>query len=89
MVSDFDVIVVGAGSAGCVVARRMADRGARVLLLEAGGADTDPAIHDPRRFGELWFGERDWAYLTAPQEHAAGRRYRAIRRRPRRSPRSA
>ncbi|MFI7602139.1 GMC family oxidoreductase [Actinoplanes sp. NPDC049681] len=72
--AEFDVIVVGAGSAGCVVARRTADRGARVLLLEAGGADTDPAIHDPRRFGELWFGERDWAYLTTPQQDAAGRR---------------
>lgn len=70
----FDVITIGAGSAGCVVTRRMVDRGARVLLLEAGGPDTDPAIHDPRRFGELWFGERDWAYLTVPQEHAAQRR---------------
>ena len=69
-----DVIVVGAGSAGCVVARRMVDRGARVLLLEAGGRDTDETIHDPRRFGELWFGPRDWAYRTDPQEHAAGRR---------------
>lgn len=69
-----DVIVVGAGSTGCVVARRLVDRGARVLLLEAGGRDTDDAIHDPRRFGELWFGERDWAYRTAPQDHAAGRR---------------
>ncbi|MEC3978208.1 GMC family oxidoreductase [Amycolatopsis sp. H20-H5] len=71
---SYDVIVVGAGSTGCVVARRLVDRGARVLLLEAGGRDTDEAIHDPRRFGELWFGERDWAYRTAPQEHALGRR---------------
>jgi choline dehydrogenase len=70
----FDVIVVGAGSAGCVITRRLVDRGAKVLLLEAGGEDTDDAIHDPRRFGELWFGERDWAYRTTPQEHAAGRR---------------
>ncbi|MBC6447894.1 GMC family oxidoreductase [Actinokineospora xionganensis] len=70
----FDVIVVGAGSAGCVITRRLVDGGAKVLLLEAGGSDSDDAIHDPRRFGELWFGERDWAYLTTPQANAAGRR---------------
>ncbi|MBT2488430.1 GMC family oxidoreductase N-terminal domain-containing protein [Streptomyces sp. ISL-96] len=70
----FDVIVVGAGSAGCVVTRRLVDRGAEVLLLEAGGEATNPAIDDPLRFGELWFGEQDWAYRTTPQEHAAGRR---------------
>ncbi|MGP4090915.1 FAD-dependent oxidoreductase, partial [Streptomyces sp. KR55] len=70
----FDIIVVGAGSAGCVVARRLVDQGASVLLLEAGGPDTNPAIHDPLRFGELWFSEQDWGYRTEPQEHAADRR---------------
>ncbi|GGS12420.1 MULTISPECIES: GMC family oxidoreductase [Streptomyces] len=69
-----DVIVVGAGSAGCVVARRMTDRGARVLLLEAGGPADNPAIHDPRRFGELWLSPQDWGYLTVGQRYAAGRR---------------
>ena len=75
--TDFnpDVIVVGGGSAGAVVARRLVDRGdVRVLLLEAGGRDTNPAIHDPRRVHELWLAEEDWAYETAPQEYAAGRR---------------
>jgi choline dehydrogenase len=68
-----DVVVVGAGSAGAAVARRLVDGGARVLLLEAGGRDDNPAIHDPGRVHELWLSEVDWAYETAPQRHAAGR----------------
>ena len=69
-----DVVVVGGGSAGAVAARRLLDAGMRVLLLEAGGPDTNPAIHVPARVHELWFSEEDWAYQTAPQEHAANRR---------------
>jgi choline dehydrogenase len=67
-------IVVGGGSAGSVVARRLVDAGVQVTLLEAGGEDANPAIHDPMRMGELWHSADDWDYYTVPQEHAAGRR---------------
>ena len=67
-------IVVGAGTAGSIVTRRLVDAGWEVTLVEAGGYDTNPAIHDPARAGELWHSAEDWDYATVPQEHAAGRR---------------
>src|SRR6516165_6438867 len=74
--TDFvaDVIVVGAGSAGCALTRRLVDRDVAVLLLEAGGPDENPAIHEPARVHELWLSPEDWAYYTVPQERAAGRK---------------
>jgi choline dehydrogenase-like flavoprotein len=68
-----DVVVVGSGSAGGVVARRLVDLGASVLLLEAGLVDENPAIHDPARLFELWDSEQDWGYRTVPQAGCAGR----------------
>ncbi|MEH1013147.1 GMC family oxidoreductase N-terminal domain-containing protein [Micromonospora sp. CPCC 206060] len=69
-----DVIVVGAGSAGCALARRLVDSGLRVVVLEAGGADTNPDIGTPGRLAYLWFAEEDWAYHTVAQPHAGHRR---------------
>lgn len=67
---EFDHIVVGAGSAGCVIARRLVDAGRRVALVEAGGPDYNPAIHAPNRSWELWNSPEDWAYATEPQRHS-------------------
>lgn len=67
------VVVVGAGSAGSVVARRLVDAGAKVTLFEAGGEDTNPAIHDLSRMGELWHSPDDWDYHTAPMQGAANK----------------
>ncbi|HEY6791874.1 MAG TPA: GMC family oxidoreductase N-terminal domain-containing protein [Trebonia sp.] len=67
---EFDHVIVGAGSAGCVIARRLVDAGRTVALVEAGGPDINPAIHDPLRSWELWNSAEDWAYLTEPQEHS-------------------
>ncbi len=65
--SEYDYIVVGAGSAGCVLAVRLSESGARVLLLEAGGEDTKEELHVPPAWPALWGTEVDWAYETTPQ----------------------
>ncbi|WP_214316837.1 GMC family oxidoreductase [Nonomuraea sediminis] len=74
---SYDIVVVGAGSAGAAAAGRLAERAdLRVLLLEAGGPDTNPDIHDPGGVFRLWGGAEDYDYLTAPQSHLGGRRLR-------------
>lgn len=74
MGSTRSVVVVGAGSAGSVLVRRLLDAGLTVQLLEAGGEDTNPAIADPARAGELWHSAQDWDHFTVPQPGAHGRR---------------
>ncbi|GAA4236152.1 GMC family oxidoreductase N-terminal domain-containing protein [Actinomadura meridiana] len=69
-----DVIVVGAGSAGSVVARRLADAGRNVLVIEAGPHRDEPAVDDPARMHELWDSPLDWAFRTVPQDSALDRR---------------
>jgi choline dehydrogenase len=71
----FDYIIVGAGSAGCVLASRLAEESAcRVLLLEAGGEDDAPSIRIPALYGQLQDTPCDWADRTVPQAHLNGRR---------------
>ena len=70
----YDYIIVGAGSAGCVLAARLsADPQISVLLLEAGPADDATEIHAPAALSRLFQGPYDWNYRTVPQRRAAGR----------------
>ena len=67
--AGYDYIIVGAGSAGCVLANRLTeDPDATVLLLEAGGSDRHPAIQIPLGLGRLWQRRMfDWGYDTEPE----------------------
>jgi choline dehydrogenase len=72
----FDYIIVGAGSAGCVLADRLTASGRhRVLLLEAGGADRNIWIHIPLGYGKLFDnGKVNWLYSTEPEPELDNRR---------------
>jgi choline dehydrogenase len=73
--STFDYIIVGAGSAGCVLANRLSeDSNCRVLLLEAGGEDDAATIRTPALFSQLQDSAYDWSDRTVPQQHMNGRR---------------
>ena len=73
--NEFDTIVVGAGSAGCVLANRLSENPAhRVLLIEAGGSDWNPWLHIPVGYFKTMHNPAfDWCYLTEPDQGIAGR----------------
>lgn len=73
--NTYDHIVIGGGSAGCLVAARLTDDGARrVLLIEAGSSDfNQPAMIDPNASAFCRGTDADWQYRTIPQAHADGR----------------
>jgi choline dehydrogenase len=73
---EFDYIIVGAGSAGCVLANRLTeDPAVNVLLLEAGGPDSNPFMRMPLGWRQVWRGPKDnWGYTSEPEPHCDGRR---------------
>ena len=76
---SFDYIIIGAGSAGCVLAARLTENpNIRVLLLEAGPISKAPLIDDPKNWFRLTFGEYVWPDKGTPQAHADGKQLAAV-----------
>ncbi|QBL95022.1 Alcohol dehydrogenase [Komagataeibacter saccharivorans] len=74
MNQGFDYIIIGGGSAGCVLAAHLSENSsARVCLLEAGKRDTNPLIHMPIGFAKMTTGPLTWGLMTTPQKHANNR----------------
>ena len=76
LVEEFDYVIVGAGSAGSVLANRLSeDAGVRVLVLEAGGPDNSIFMKIPLAWRQIWRGPKyNWNYATEPEAHCDGRR---------------
>jgi choline dehydrogenase len=73
--TSFDYIVVGAGSAGAVVAARLAEAaGNTVLLVEAGGSQKHMNVRVPAAFSQQFKTKLDWGYFSEPEQHLGGRR---------------
>ncbi|MEZ5778067.1 MAG: GMC family oxidoreductase N-terminal domain-containing protein [Paracoccaceae bacterium] len=77
MAEGYDFIIIGGGSAGCVLAARLSENAAaRVLLLEAGGRDWHPFYHLPVGFAKMTKGIGSWGWQTVPQRHMKDRVFR-------------
>ena len=75
MKNGYDYVVVGGGSAGCVVAARLSeDPAVQVALIEAGPMDDAPEVHTPVAFPQLFKSEHDWDYSSEPEPSLFGRR---------------
>lgn len=74
MSGGYDYVIVGGGSAGCVLAARLSENSdVNVLLLEAGKTDSHPLIHMPVGFAKMTAGPHTWGFTTVPQVHANNR----------------
>ncbi|MEO0484481.1 MAG: GMC family oxidoreductase N-terminal domain-containing protein [Pseudomonadota bacterium] len=74
---SFDFIIIGAGSAGSVLAARLSeDPACQVLLLEAGGSDRHPFYHLPAGFAKMTKGIGSWGWETVPQKHMQNKVFR-------------
>ncbi|GAA1323504.1 hypothetical protein GCM10009610_54750 [Pseudonocardia xinjiangensis] len=69
--SEHDYVVVGAGSAGSVIIRRLLDHGQTVHVLESGPNAGCELVDSPGKWPELFGGRLDWAVTTVPQKHGA------------------
>src|SRR4030095_10332977 len=79
--TGYDYVIVGGGSAGCVLASRLSEGGAASrLLIERGGGDLNPLIHIPLGMGKMHeYGMFNWGYHTEPEPNMNGRRIEAMR----------
>ena len=74
--ADYDFVIIGAGSAGCVLANRLsADRSVKVALIEAGGSDLSPFVAAPVGETKLLGTSYDWCFQSEPEAALSGQRF--------------